>query len=204
MTNEAHVSAQSNQAQAQARLPKPHEHQGGAGNFEPPPGEGARASHGLGGLEAGLRMMSSARFRLADRIVSARDYARIRRRGRRVSSKNFAVSIAPVGGPETPRGGVKHPSNTRLGLSVSRRVGNAVVRNRVKRAVRAWFRTSRDGICGGEVDIVVIARRGARDQQVCEIADELNQLFSKIAAASPVKSPKTQGLAASAETGPKT
>ena len=148
--------------------------------------------------------MSSARFRLADRIVSARDYARIRKRGRRVSSKNFAVSIAPVGGPESRRGGVKHPSNTRLGLSVSRRVGNAVVRNRVKRAVRAWFRTSRGAICGGEVDIVVIARRGARDQQVCEIADELNRLFSKIAAASAVKSPKTPPRAPGADTGPRT
>jgi ribonuclease P protein component len=146
-------------------------------------------------------MTGSARFRRADRIVSARDYARIRRRGRRVSSKNFAVSIAPVGGPESPRGGVKHPSNTRLGLSVSRRVGNAVVRNRVKRAVRAWFRTSRGAIWGGEVDIVVIARRGARDQQVCEIADELNQLFSKIAGASTVKPPKTHPRAAGSEIG---
>lgn len=187
MTNEAHVSAQSNQAKTKARLPKPDEHEGGARNFEPPPGEGTRASHGLGGLEAGLKMTSSARFRRADRIVEARDYARVRRRGRRVSSKNFAVSIAPVGGPVSPRGGDKHPSNTRLGLSVSRRVGNAVVRNRVKRAVRQWFRTSRQQLAR-DVDIVVIARRGAAEQQVSEIADELNQLFSKVEASRSVKS----------------
>lgn len=131
-------------------------------------------------------MTSSARFRRADRIVEARDYARIRRRGRRHSSKNFAVSIAPVGGPEPRSGSLKHPSNTRLGLSVSRRVGNAVVRNRVKRAVRAWFRTSREQVPAGS-DIVVIARRGARDRQVDEIADELNKLFSNVAVPSPVK-----------------
>ena len=45
----------------------------------------------------------------------------------------------------------------RLGISVSRKVGNAVVRNRIKRGVRDRFRRQR-GLLPESVDLVVIAR----------------------------------------------
>ncbi len=179
MSDEAHLSAQSDQEKAKARFSKPDEHQGGTRDSESSPSKGARAPHGLGGFEAGLTVSHSARFCRADRVVSARDYARVRRRGKRLASTNFAVSVASresghVGA--TRRGGPGHPSRTRLGLSVSRRVGNAVVRNRIKRAVREWFRGSRDRV--SDVDIVVIARRGAATRCTEEIAQELSALLA--------------------------
>jgi ribonuclease P protein component len=48
----------------------------------------------------------------------------------------------------------------RLGVTVSRKVGRAVIRNRVKRRVREWFRGARRGMRPG-IDVVVIGRRGA-------------------------------------------
>ena len=51
--------------------------------------------------------------------------------------------------------------SARLGLSVSRRVGNAVVRNRWKRAIREAFRQQRGWLPAG-LDLVVRPRRGAR------------------------------------------
>ena len=48
----------------------------------------------------------------------------------------------------------------RLGLTVSRKVGNAVIRNRVKRRVREWFRLERGRLSAG-TEVVVIARREA-------------------------------------------
>jgi ribonuclease P protein component len=49
---------------------------------------------------------------------------------------------------------------SRLGVTVSRKVGNAVVRNRVKRRIREWFRRDRSSI-GPGFDILVIARPAA-------------------------------------------
>lgn len=49
---------------------------------------------------------------------------------------------------------------TRIGLSVSRRVGNAVVRNRWKRLIREAFRTQQAELPKG-LDLVARPRRGA-------------------------------------------
>jgi ribonuclease P protein component len=48
----------------------------------------------------------------------------------------------------------------RLGITVSRRVGAAVRRNRVKRRLREWFRRRGDTVPHGK-DLVVIALPGA-------------------------------------------
>ena len=48
---------------------------------------------------------------------------------------------------------------SRFGFSVSRRIGNAVVRNRVKRRLRAAVRLRLDRVSAGQ-DLVFVARRG--------------------------------------------
>ena len=48
-------------------------------------------------------------------------------------------------------------TRSRLGITVSRKVGPAVTRNRVKRHVREWFRGSRKKLQAG-IDLVVIGR----------------------------------------------
>ncbi len=52
--------------------------------------------------------------------------------------------------------------SARLGLSVGRRVGGSVERNRVKRVLREQFARMQPGLAGG-VDFVVIARPGAHE-----------------------------------------
>jgi ribonuclease P protein component len=91
----------------------------------------------------------SQRYPAADHIKASRDFARARSEGRRVVGRNFAIEVLAA-----PR--------ARLGLVVSRKVGNAVARNRVKRIVREWFRRGRGGT-EGAFDVVVIARSGAAE-----------------------------------------
>jgi len=67
---------------------------------------------------------------------------------------------------------------TRVGFSVSRRLGKAVVRNRVRRRYREAYRALRDRVLPG-YDIVFIARRPAADAQYVEIEASIEQLLRK-------------------------
>lgn len=60
----------------------------------------------------------------------------------------------------------------RLGVTVSARVGNAVTRNRIKRLVREFFRRHTRELPSPQ-DTVIIARKGAGELSLDEVAREL-------------------------------
>lgn len=66
----------------------------------------------------------------------------------------------------------------RFGLAVSRKVGNAVVRNRVKRWIREVLRV--DGRALGGHDVVVIARPAAADAGLDALRSELRAAFAPL------------------------
>ena len=70
-------------------------------------------------------------------------------------------------------------ARTRLGLSISRRVGNAVLRNRWKRLIREVFRLHRTTLPTG-LDLVVRPRRGA-EPVFAAIAQSLPRLTRRLA-----------------------
>ncbi len=79
----------------------------------------------------------------------------------------------------------------RLGLSVSKKVGTAVERNRVRRRLKEIFRSSLGGL-PGELDLVISARPAAAEASFEELSEEFLRGMSKLN-----KDSVTQGLEAS-------
>jgi len=68
---------------------------------------------------------------------------------------------------------------SRLGITVTKKTGNAVVRNRIKRLVRETFRKNRH-ILTQNYDLSVIAKRQVRDQSNKQCVDALLDLFKRL------------------------
>jgi ribonuclease P protein component len=89
------------------------------------------------------------------RLSRSAEFERVYRQGRSKGNR-FLVLYA------FPREEGSEDGGPRLGLSVSRRVGGAVERNRVKRVLREAFWEEAERLPAGS-DYVVVARPDARD-----------------------------------------
>ena len=89
------------------------------------------------------------------RLSRSVEFERVYRQGRSHGSRHFVLHAFPRDGT------APHPtSEPRLGVSVSRKVGGAVDRNRVKRLVREAFRAEASRLPDG-LDVVIVARPDA-------------------------------------------
>lgn len=95
---------------------------------------------------------------------------RVQRVGARAASRHFVLLRAEAWKPHEGACG------PRLGITVSRKVGSAVARNRVKRRVREIFRHERPRLPGAE-DLVLIARSGAAELSPEETRGEVLELL---------------------------
>jgi ribonuclease P protein component len=99
----------------------------------------------------------------AERIRKRSEYVRVQKGGRKLVTAHllaFALFAPPTG------------LAPRLGVTVSRRVGGAVVRNRVKRLVREVFRTTKHAL-PHDLLLVVVAKPEAATASFAQIATEL-------------------------------
>jgi len=91
---------------------------------------------------------------------------RLSRSGYKIHSENFVVISK-----------TNDHAESRVGITVSGKVGNSVIRNRIKRQVREFFRRSRAALPPG-MDFLVIARKSAVDLPSSALDDELAKSFS--------------------------
>lgn len=110
----------------------------------------------------------SQRLTRADRMKKRYEFRQVQLNGRRIHTPHFLVVVQP---------NALH--NTRLGITVTKKVGTAVQRNRIKRVVREVFRRNRR-LFPAAHDVVFIAKRNATSIDYDGLVSELERAARKL------------------------
>lgn len=105
----------------------------------------------------------------AVRLRKHTQFCRVQSKGRRVGGKFLLVVFAP-----------SSFLDVRFGLTVSKHVGNAVTRNRVKRRLRDILRHHKDAFQGCGIDVVWIAKAEAASASHKSLESEMLGLINRI------------------------
>lgn len=112
--------------------------------------------------------MSDLRFPKSRRLVRASEFERVKREGRAERGKLLIIGVLP--------GQDRH--SVRAGFVTSKRVGSAVVRNRVRRRLREIVRKHQQDL-RADLWIVTIARPAAARATSRELEDEWLRLAKR-------------------------
>ena len=111
--------------------------------------------------------MQRLTFSRSERLRRAADFDRVYSNGKRVAAVSLLLIFC------------SSPSQTtRLGVSVGRKIGKAVVRNRVKRLLRECFRLNKHKIKKG-YDILLVARKGVEELKFAQVEGLVLDLFRR-------------------------
>lgn len=205
---EAHLPALQARSQTPPRLSRAHGHAGRPGRSAPPPQQGPQEAVRLtaaclttsaatpdGEETPGAAPLSPElppELSL-ERLTRRADFVALRR-GRRASAAAFTLQVSPTPreSPNVgPRGGEGDGSALRVGFTVTKKVGNAVERNRIKRrfraAVRLWAAGAAPALqrAARGRDMVLVARREALAQPFEALVADLDRTVRRVLLESP-------------------
>ena len=107
-------------------------------------------------------------FKKEDKILKRREFLQLQRCGKKIQDSNFLVIYSDG-----------RFDKNRIGITVSKKIGNAVKRNKIKRLIREHFRMNRDKIAE-IMDINVIAKKKAGEISADMVFKSLDGIFKKI------------------------
>src|SRR5918995_1530352 len=102
------------------------------------------------------------------RLTDSPEFERVYRQGTAYRGRLFSVHGFP-----------NEQGTPRFGLSVSRKVGNAVTRNAVRRRLREVFHSCISGM-SGDLDLVVSARPAAAEATFEELREEFSKSLGRV------------------------
>ena len=112
--------------------------------------------------------MNKFSFTKRERLLKRGDFVNLNRLGKRQNTTHFTVIYRR-----------NDLGINRLGITASKKIGNAVKRNRVKRLIREFFRLNRPYFPQGH-DIVIVAKKDASYLDLSKVTKELGDiLFNK-------------------------
>ncbi|MBI9076366.1 MAG: ribonuclease P protein component [Desulfatibacillum sp.] len=112
--------------------------------------------------------MASFSYTKEQRLRKRPQFLALGERGKRVQNASFIAIFALAPG-----------DGSRLGITVTKKVGGAVTRNRIKRCVREHFRRNQHRL-KNPVDVNVIAKKACCQQDFSLLAAALNNLFNRV------------------------
>ena len=110
--------------------------------------------------------MRAFSFPKRERVLNRNDFVNLNREGKRYYTAHFSVCL------RKNRLGI-----SRLGITASRKAGDAVTRNRIKRLIREFYRLHKACAPQGW-DILIAAKQGAGDLDFWKVREELLVLFT--------------------------
>lgn len=133
-------------------------------------GNAERGAHG-DAAERGDKPRSAG-FPKSVRLRKRRDFLAVQASGKRFQGRYFLAVVTPRSASE------QNPDAGRVGITVTKKIGNAVTRNRIKRMVRDAVR--RSAWLTRPMDAVIIARRGSDKLGQAQVDRDLDRIFANI------------------------
>jgi ribonuclease P protein component len=115
-------------------------------------------------------------FPRSGRLLRHADFDRVYKQGRRQFSSHMTVFYLRQAEDASPQ------KNTRIGFTVGKVLGGAVVRNRIKRRLREAVRQRRSVLAGiGSVDIVINPKKSVLTLEFSLVLEEVGRALTVIA-----------------------
>jgi ribonuclease P protein component len=113
--------------------------------------------------------MVSQRFEKTRRLQRRTEFQRVFETGRRIPGRYLTLLVAP-----------NEAGRARLGIVASRKLGDAVRRNRAKRLIREIFRKTSPTTVRPAVDVVVIPRRELFDASYSNLESDFHAALRRV------------------------
>lgn len=173
--NEKNISAKQCSQKTQSWISYADEHDCRTRRAQAAARQGTQTPHRGSSAQASTSLTPQGKlfsFPKSSRLLARREFLFLQSHGKRRHCPHFVLILSPA-----------RSGKSRLGVTVTRRFGNAVQRNRMKRLLREFFRVNEEKITPAQ-DVLIIPRTGAYQLALDQITEEIGRALSFVESSS--------------------